>query len=1108
MEIEERDCAAHRAVHLFGGPSLICRDRPIPLSPKEGALLAALFSAGEGAGRTREEVTALLWAGSDRSRLLRRLSQLLYLLSKKSCHPPLIRNHGRALRPDPDRTSIDLNDLEAHVAAGRIVDAWSIASQGFLSNLPVAPTRKFEDWRRGKELRLRSTIREQAARQWREAEATADWATAASAAEVLLALDPSDEDVLQKVMWAQGMGGLVHEAVTIYKNFSEEQALASEGDAWGASESTLTLLRRLESLEGEEEEAAGRSGNGSRSPSFLARREELTQLSNLLNSRHGDRFSFAMISGEGGIGKTRLAEEVLRIARLKGTLVLSARCSEFGSAIPLNPILDALSPPVTRKAVETMEDPWKSVLLPHFPGSESGDAASSEGPPDQPVGSVRRLCESFEVLLASLARQHPTILFLDDFQWADEMSVVAMDFLRRRWKSGHLSILLSFRPEDLIPGSRIERFLTAMGQVERATHVKLGELDRESAEGLAKQIAGSDLSASRLDELCTRGGRNPFFLCELTSEYVSRRGQDSLTLKPGEPVPLPESIGQLLNRRLDLLNEAAASVLRILALCERPVAVPDLSDLTSLSPETTLDGLEELLNHQLIRWTDCGAIIRHGLIRQAAYERLSEVRRTVSHGKIARYLRGLPGPPRVEELALHFDRAGARDEARRYALEAVARVEAPGAVPDALGYLAIARRNASDCHDEDEIVGRLARLNYLHRDLPTAIPLLEEAAGRFRLRDRAGEALRADLHRIDALNHTSGLGTGECLSRLTSIKEKAVADDLWGIFMEALDIELHIFDEECDAGGVRQVLDQAERNIGKGSARARCSACGTLAIHIHYGSPEKALRYARKGVRISQEHDVPPELALRASNRLILVMAHLGLLNSEEAHAVIERGESVVRSRRDLVECYKLHSGLGVWNLDIGNYGAADKFFKKAHTIIEGTEATASQANLSCNLGMLRYHTGRVSSAEDEFLTAERLVTSTSVRSLRRSIKAGLGLCALHSGALGEAKRRDRSLGDPAREWFFDPSILVQFRAEMIARFEGWAKGADFLAVEADKISGRYVPTWIGLKLLEAKFRSRFDGQAASLIGEETLAVSQELGLSRRAEQALTYIKK
>jgi len=799
-----------------------------------------------------------------------------------------------------------------------------------------------------------------------------------------------------------------------------------------------------------------------------------------------------VVRGEGGIGKTRLVRESIRGAKLRGFTVLEAGSSEFERDIPLNPLLEALDRPETAEAIHELQEPWHSVILSLLPQFHREAGPLPEVPYVDPGNLPRRTYEALRRLLEMLSQRSPVLLFLDDFQWADDTSVAAVQFIRRRWKGERLVIVLAQRPAGPTPPTRSEEFTEDLVQLGEGVEIHLGELEEDAVHELIDSVVDEEIGPDIRERISLLGGRNPFFTVELAHEYVE--GHLDLQPAPGEPIPVPVSIRQLLERRLAELSLLAKRILETLAVLGGRCTLAQIAELCHASPPDCADAVDRLQAARLIRWDDGGFTLRHQLVQHTVYDRLQEASRRLLHERIAEWL-GSSGEVGAGELAFHFDCAGRADDALRYALEAADKAEASGAVPEAVQLLATARRNTTDPERAAEIVGRLGHLHHMHRNFNEAAPLLDVAAERFRQQDRIGDSLAAEAKKIDALSRLELLPLQDFLQKAEDLKTEAREREEWETLTQLLDIEIHTLDREGEIEGVRRVLKEAEELCDKGGPAAQCAARATLAIDAFYRNPASGIAHARRAVAIAREEKLT-ECFLLAISRLTLCQMIQGRFDLEDGQQLYEEVERVAETSGDLFQKFNLAGNRGIWHSDKQEFSKARLYFKRADQIIRDTPAITAKTALHLNAGECEFLARNIQGARECFHRADQLLPEAQVaKHVRELIASGIGLCALYEGQLDVARMREGEVSVEGREWVFDPFLILLFKARMHERRRELPTAIEFLREHASAIASRFVTSWLKLKEEEIRLWKKVDKTKVRATAEEGRSVAEALKL-------------
>jgi DNA-binding CsgD family transcriptional regulator len=412
---------------------------------------------------------------------------------------------------------------------------------------------------------------------------------------------------------------------------------------------------------------------------LVGRAAELARLRALLQDAAAGRAVTGLVSGDAGIGKSRLVDEAQRIAEQDGFTVLCGQCAEIGDSVPYLPFADAFrtAPPRIEKAIKTR--PVLSRLLPD--GGEQDHQVDWAGLTRQQMfGAVLSL-------LSELAAESPVLLVIEDLHWADASTRHLVTFLARMLHRERVAIIGTYRTDDLDRRHPLRGVIAELLRLPMVALVELGPLPAAAlAEILSNgQNAPSPLSAATLNSLVERAEGNAYYAEELLTASSCAEGT------------LPTGLAALLLSRVERVSDAAQQVLRAAAVAGGGAA-DDLVRAASGLPDDVYEGaVREAAGHQLLAHDELdGYRFRHALLREAVYADLMPGERTRLHARLASLLAGVPGA--AAEVAHHSmashdipgafaasvqagieaDRLGAPAEAHRHydlALELWLRVE-------------------------------------------------------------------------------------------------------------------------------------------------------------------------------------------------------------------------------------------------------------------------------------------------------------------------------------------------------------------------------------------------------------------------------------------------
>ncbi len=1090
-------------IQVFGGPRLFRHGEELPLSSQQQSFVGLLFGSGKET-LERSRVIALLWPDEDPPRARRRLSQLLCSLKQRIGDPPVFWTSGDDIHWSGAQVASDLKEFQLNLKDGSLADCAELLGLGLLGRVSGPWGRRLSSWIESREAELRRSLRNRAERAWLEAVRDQDWDRAVLPAESLLRLSPLDEERLRTLLGARAKTGAAGEAELDAREFRirfEE----TRRRPWEPHPQTLSILKEIESLALlEKDRASARILAEVPEPPFFGRKEERSRFRASLREAPRDGLPVTLIGGEAGIGKSRLIREALLGISLDGHRVFLAEQAELEQMIPLNPLIEAFASPSVGVTLRELDEPWRTVLFGVMPSHYAGKQPIPEAPHIQAGSVPRRLSEAFHQFFLALVKEGPVILVLEDLHWADETTLSILEFLIRRWDHGGLQMVFSVRSEEMTKAPVLTRFLENLKTIVGFQEISLSDLDRSAAEALIEHLAPEVVETTSVQYLLSLAGGNPFFLIELTMELLAGRIEPEV-LPPQDIVSIPLSILQVLQRRLSQLSTSAERVLEALAVFNKPLDVDGLTQITRLEDTDCLTGLDQLHEFRMVVANGPEVTIRHELIRHAVYQKLLQTRRALLHRRVAELMLRTRSNPPPDELAVHFHMAGEAGQAAKCSIEAADRAETSGAIPEALRFLSIAREHTRDPEEAAALIGRMGRLNYRHQDFDKAAPLLELAAQRFRRQGKTLEALRAEVQHIDCLAQNGQIPHQDCLEELQRLKEEAKAIGDWGVFTQALDVEIHRLDHRRDILGVVNVLREARLCANLGGPDARCQARSILALNVYYGSPEEALAAAREAVAISLETQ-DPDLQLHALNRLIVALLYQGRLGSREGQKAFSLAEPRLSRTGDLILKFFVRLNKAVGLLEAGELDAAKGAFDSTACVINRTKATEAHVTLFLNRGELSLASHDLLGAQEHYYRAQKYLTPSSPESSRLIINAGLGICALQSGDLAEARRREACLPPISSPWTFDPFVVVSFKAGMLKKRGAFESADGLLAEVAKDVRPRLVTAWIKLTILRADFLKKRDPKQAARIAEEAFLVAEELDLSQRSTQLQKYL--
>jgi DNA-binding SARP family transcriptional activator len=609
---------------------------------------------------------------------------------------------------------------------------------------------------------------------------------------------------------------------------------------------------------------------------LVGRRAELAELEDRLPGAAGGRAAGArsgvvLVSGEAGIGKTRLVEELAARAARRGCTVAWGRCPEAEGAPPLWP--------------------WARVL--EFVGRHELERA-----PDPGERSSFQLFDSVATGLLETARDRPVLVILDDLHWADASSLALLVVLAERLRGHDLSMVATFRDSGTTPELRhtiaaLARTpghhriglhgLTTDDVIELTAHAAHGA---HAAHAAHTNDAGPPVDVATAEQLRARTDGNPFFLTELIKLLASEH-----RLGAGATPAIPDVVADVIRSRLARLPEDTRAVLTVAAVAGRTFELPVVQHATALDEDHLLDLVDGAIVTGLL--TDDPSSpgrmrFNHALVRETLYGDLTSPRRARLHRRVAEALEGQPnGPDRyLDELAHHYRAAlpaatgGTSTPALEYTCRAAARAAANAAHAEAVRYWAAAlalleEAAPTDRHRRYEVLHGLAQSERLLPDAVASRTHYREAAGLAAADGDLASAAAAALAGGNAMswNWTGYLTDDAYVELLDRLVQRIAHDDprQRSLLLSTLALE-HTARAHAPLGPSAAEALILARQVGEPDVLFAALHASFAALQ---GAPDGAGRLAlgNEMVELAEQAELPPPA--RATARLARTQARL-----------------------------------------------------------------------------------------------------------------------------------------------------------------------------------------------------------------------------------------
>jgi tetratricopeptide (TPR) repeat protein len=399
---------------------------------------------------------------------------------------------------------------------------------------------------------------------------------------------------------------------------------------------------------------------------FIGREAELRRLKDHWTRDFAGRCELILVTGEAGIGKTRLVGEFARRAYVEGALVLHGRCDEDGVGAyqpwveSLEGYAAACPATVLRQQASASGRELARLLpslrqrLPDLPLPASGDA----------VAERYWLFESVRDFLARISEKRRVLLVLDDLHWADRPTLLLLKHLVRAQMPAPVMIVGTYRSGELHDPNPLPETLAALRREQVGERMSLDGLTEPEARSMIAAWAGGDAPFSVVHTLWERTEGHPFFLREVLSNLLERGAIEASSglaeLASLPPLAVPAGVREVVADRLRRLPPAARRVLSTAAVFGQEFAVDGLEIVCGVHGDALFALLQHAVDAQLVAESPVGVEayrFSHALVRQTLYEQLTGPHRARVHERIAQALEAVWGGTRAQhagELAYHF----------------------------------------------------------------------------------------------------------------------------------------------------------------------------------------------------------------------------------------------------------------------------------------------------------------------------------------------------------------------------------------------------------------------------------------------------------------------
>jgi DNA-binding SARP family transcriptional activator len=686
----EKSSATRLTLRLFGGFQARFGERGLTFPTRKAQALLAYLAVRPEEKYTRNRLAAMFWAGAGKEQARQSLRQSLSTLRSA-----VARFHPRILRVEADWVTLDWSSMDVDVAeferlAARgaprdLEQAAALYAGDLLDGLDVSEE-PFDEWLRSERARLRETAVHVLTRLLQHQAKSGAPESAIQSAVRLLALDPLREETHRTLMRLYAREGRLGDALRQYQTCVS--VLHGELGVEPAQETRRIyreiVPRRRPLIAPRQARARARAGapgpretllSSTGHPPLINRQRELAALREALGRALSGHGGIAVILGEAGIGKTRLAEELVHEMQRRGGRVLTGHAYETERTLPFAPWVDVLRAGLRFYDEEIAPRPnpvWQGELAKLLP--ELGEPRSAAV-----GGNPIRVFEAVAHFLRDLVSTRPLLLVIENLQWADETSLRLFTFLVRRIDAWPLLMVGIARKEELGDSTVLRRLLEERDGRSSLRQLSLGALSRADTAALVRALAGRDIdppTAVRLaNQVWLLSEGNPFMVVESmraleTGEIASVHGR----------LPLPQRVREVISARLERLSPRVRQIVAVAATIGREFDFALLERAAALSELQITAGVEELVRKGVIHGIGDRFDFSHDRIREVALTQISAHRSKALHRRVATAMEQLYADDlelHTAALSNHFSEGEVWDKALGYlsraAMQAVTR---------------------------------------------------------------------------------------------------------------------------------------------------------------------------------------------------------------------------------------------------------------------------------------------------------------------------------------------------------------------------------------------------------------------------------------------------
>jgi predicted ATPase/DNA-binding SARP family transcriptional activator len=563
----------------------------------------------------------------------------------------------------------------------------------------------YDEWILPERERLRQLHQQALEHLLRLFEARGDTVAAISCAQRLLGLDPLSEDLYRRLMRLFALNNDRASALHVYHTCVStlQREMGVDPDP-----ATREAYERLLQQETPTKQVIVDHPLPAASPTLIGRAREWEALQEVWHTASTGESRFVLVTGEAGIGKTRLTEEFLLWASQQGAVTAKTRSYAAEGQLSLAPVTDWLRSDGLRAPLRQLDTLWLTEVARILPElfAEQPDLPRYESVTE--YGQRQRFFEA--LARAILLAPQPLVLVLDDVQWCDQETLEWLHFLLRFDPTARLLVIGCAREEELSPQHSLRALLLHLRKTIHVTDIPLEPLDAAETAKLASQVAKRELDIDEGLHLYHETEGYPLFVVEMMRAGLERalagpptvvpdlsRPERSEADRPHRQPPLdgarmlPPRMHAVLVGRLLQLSASARSFVELAATIGREFTLDLLIGVSKADADSAVRALDEIWHKRIVREHGANSYdFTHDRLREVAYAEISAPQRRLLHRRVAQALEAMYAEDLDSvsgQIASHYERAGIIEQALPYYQRAAAVAKRMYANEDAINLL-------------------------------------------------------------------------------------------------------------------------------------------------------------------------------------------------------------------------------------------------------------------------------------------------------------------------------------------------------------------------------------------------------------------------------------